>query len=149
MKEEDLNTLKALCFAFSTDPGILSKTYGYLYSPYTSAKTYVSEFAAAAKAVVGKGVGAYTIVGTDYGYHIIVCTKVINNESVYGTFEAFKADVDKKGTLAYKYREIKYSSYSSQEINKYVSKKVNDSLEKAVTYNEKNYEDLVTESSAD
>ena len=148
MDEADLDTLKALCFAFSTDPGILSKTYGYIYSPYTSKSTYVKEFAAAAKEVVAKGVGAYTIVGTDYGYHIMVCTKKIAKQTEMLSKEAFLADVNVEGTLAYNYREIKYSSYSDQEINKYVSKKVNDSLKDAVTYFEKNYDDLVKETSA-
>ena len=145
----DLDAIKALTFAFSSDPGILSKTYGYLYSPYTSAKTYVPEFAAAAKAIVEKGVGAYTVVLTDYGYHVMVCTKVVADEyNVETDKETFLADLLVEGSFAYNYRKIKYDSLTNSEITKFVNKFISETMSEtsgAVTYFEDNYSDLVTE----
>ena len=147
MDEADLNGLKQLCFAFSTDSGILGKTYGYLYSPFTSASTYVTEFAEAAKAVVEKGVGAYTVVGTDYGYHIIVCTKVVVDDYDLDSKDEFKADLSVEGTLANKYRKVKYDSLTDKQISKEISKFITDTLDDTnkVTYFEKNYADLLEE----
>ena len=146
MSKEDLDGLKQLCFAFSTDTGILNKTYGYLYSPYTSDTKYVTEFAEAAKAVVEKGVGAYTIVGTDFGYHIIVCTKIVKDEYDLGSEAEFKADLSVEGTLANEYRKVKYDSLTDDEISKKISKFISDTLEdnKKVTYYKANYSDLIS-----
>ena len=150
ISEEDLDSLKQLSFVFSTDTGILSQNYGYLYSPYTSAGKYVTEFAEAAKAVVEAGVGSYTVVGTDYGYHILVCTKIVSDEydidSAAGE-TAFLADLDVEGSLAYLYKQVKYDALTENEITRVLSKYVNDTLEDEtkVVYYEDNYSDLVTE----
>lgn len=142
-----------LLFAFSTDTGCLNKEYGYLYSDFTSATTYVKEFAAAAKKVVKEGVGAYTIVATEYGYHIILCTKKITN-APYAIDDAgktqFLADLAQKGTLAYNYREVKKNAVVSTEINKIVEEKINpfvddESDRYAITLYKKTYSDLITE----
>lgn len=155
LAEIDMDSIKQLTFAFSTDPGILSKTYGYLYSPYTSASQYVTEFADAAKALVEAGVGAYTTVLTDYGYHIMICTKVVKDDydpEVAEDKAKFIADLDVEGTLAYKYKQVKDDALTDNEISKFVSKfikeTINDKDSGAVTYYEKNYSDLITDSSA-
>lgn len=150
LSDEDIDTLKQLCFVFSTDAGILTQTYGYLYSPFTSADKYVKEFAEAAKAVVEAGVGAYTVVGTDFGYHIVVCTKIVKDlydvSSVDGE-NAFKADLDVEDTLAYLYKQVKYDALTESEITRVLNKFVSDILadESKVVYYEANYADLVTE----
>lgn len=147
--DEVFDKFSDLMYAFSSDTGCLGKYYGYLYSPYTSADTYVKEFSAASKAVVEKGVGAYTTVLTDFGYHIILCTKTV--ETVYGidatSKEKFLADVGVEGSFAYKYREIKLDAIVSTEVSKVSNKYINvdkDNKEK-VTYNKKAYSDLITE----
>lgn len=141
-----------LLFAFSTDPGCLNKEYGYLYSSFTSKDTYVEEFANAAELVVSKGVGAYTIVATDYGYHIIMCTKLVT--APYAISDAgkaaFEADIASKTGLAYDYREVKKDAIISTEINKLVEKKINPYLDEdddkyAVTLFKKTYSDLITD----
>lgn len=124
-----------LMFAFSTDTGCLNKTYGYLYSPKTSATQYVPEFAAAAKAVVEKGVGAYTIVATQYGYHVILCTKVIEkDESAEKVWETL--------TDGKEYSDIKVESLLSDYITKISNKMVNSYIKKA-EYMSKAYSDLI------
>ncbi len=143
-----------LLFAFSTDPGCLNKEYGYLYSDFTSATTYVKEFAEASKLVVSKGPGAYTIVATEYGYHIIMCTKIV--ETPYTTDDAgktaFTADLENKDTLAYKYREVKKNAVVSTKISKFVETKINPYVDDentdgqyAVTLYKKAYKDLISE----
>lgn len=147
-----------LLFAFSTDTGCLNKEYGYLYSDFTSATTYVKEFAEAAKLVVGKGVGAYTIVATEYGYHIIMCTKIVS--APYATDDsgkaAFTADLETKNTLAYNYKEVKKNAVVNTKISKFVETKINPYVDDentdgqyAVTLYKKTYKDLITEEEAE
>ncbi len=148
--EETLNKIKDAIYVFSTDPGSLSNEYGYLYSPYTSATNYVPEFAAAAKLVVEEGVGAYTMVITDYGIHVIVCTKIVEEPYDVETDEAtFKADMDVKGTVAYNYKQIKLNAVTSSEISKIANKFINSyrNDETKVKYFTNAYKDL-TETSA-
>lgn len=145
--EEINDKFNDLMFAFSSDTGCLNKEYGYLYSPNTH--TYVKEFEKASKSVVEKGVGAYTTVLTDYGYHIIVCTKLV--ETTYDVSEPsktqFMSDLAIKDTLAYKYRQVKLDSIVSGEISKVASKLINEYKddETKVTYFKNTYKDLITE----
>lgn len=143
-----------LLFAFSTDTGCLNKEYGYLYSDFTSATTYVKEFAEASKLVVSKGPGAYTIVATEYGYHIIMCTKIVSTP--YTTDDAGKAafttDLENKNTLAYNYREVKKNAVVNTKISKFVETTINPYVDDenkdgqyAVTLYKKTYDDLITE----
>lgn len=151
MNEEDLNKIKELIYVFSTDPGSLSSEYGYLYSPITSSTKYVSEFAAAAKLVVEQGVGAYTLVTTDYGVHVIVCTKLVREPyAVPDGKDAFMADLENEDTIAYKYKQVKLDSVTSNAISRIANQIINGYRDDdtKVTYYENNYKDLVEETSA-
>lgn len=134
-----------LMFAFSTDTGCLNKTYGYLSTPANS--DYVKEFANAARAVVTEGVGAYTVVATDYGYHIIICTNVISDPyTIDAAGEAkFKADVLTEDTIAYKYRNVKVNAVVDSEVSKIANKFISEAKEneKTVSYNYGAFKDLV------
>lgn len=134
-----------LMFAFSTDTGCLNKTYGYLSTPSNS--DYVKEFANAARAVVTEGVGAYTVVATDYGYHIIICTNVISDPyTIDAAGEAkFKADVLTEDTIAYKYRNVKVNAVVDSEVSKIANKFISEAKEneKTVSYNYGAFKDLV------
>ena len=81
--------VKDLLFAFSTDTGSLSKTYkGYLVKPYVDSgesETYVAEFQMAAKKVLELGKSSYTMVATDYGYHIIFYSEKVIKGTNYAT----------------------------------------------------------------
>ncbi len=139
-----------LIYAFSTDPGSLGKYYGYTYSPVNSATTYVKEFANAAKALVESGVGSYTIVATDYGYHVMLCTKVINGHSddEYNpeTDEAkFKEDLKKDGTFANEYFTTKFDSICDSEVTKIANKLINGYKKEKVTKYRDTYSDLIDE----
>ena len=151
--EADLNKIKELIYVYSTDPGSLSSEYGYLYSPYTSASKYVKEFAAAAKLVVENGVGAYTLVITDYGVHVIVCTKLVEEAyAVNDTAEAkaaFIAALADKTSAAYKYKKVKLDTVTNDEVSRIANNFIKEYSESKVTRYEKTYEDLVTESSAE
>ncbi len=133
-----------LLYAFSTDPGSLGNHFGYLYSPITSAKTYVKEFAEASAKVVAQGEGAYTIVATEFGYHVILCTeKVENDPYTLDDADKFKADIANKDSVAYKYMEIKFNHVSAEEVTKLASNFINGYLETGVEYFEKTYSDLI------
>lgn len=136
-----------LMYTFGTDAGALGKYYGYLYSPYTH--TYVKEFEEACKMVTAKGVGAYTTVLTDFGYHVILCTNVVSTtyDDSAESKSAFIADLETEDTLAYNYRENKLNSIVSSEISKVANKLINEYKDDAdkVTYFKDTYKDLITE----
>lgn len=69
-----------LIFQYGTDPGMFNNAMDYLSKPKPAAggsETYVKEFAEAARKAISKGEGSYVLVGTDFGWHIILCTDVI------------------------------------------------------------------------
>lgn len=150
----DFDDIKArfddLIYAFSTDPGSLGKYYGYTYSPVNSASTYVEEFANAAKAVVEAGKGAYTIVATDYGYHVMLCTKVIDGSSAdeYIPGDAVKGkdkfidELKKEGTFANEYYTTKFDSICDNEVSKIANQLINDYKKKVTKYRDA-YSDLI------
>ncbi len=159
LTEDKRDILDDLIYAFSTDPGSLGSYLGYAYSPFTSATTYVAEFAEAAKNVVAGGVGSYELVATDFGYHLIICTsKVAQGENEYADDAEGKAlflkhaygdgtvEADEE-SLAYKYKELKLDSFVSTEISKVADKLINEKYEEegVVTYNKKAYKDLIPE----
>lgn len=134
-----------LMYAFSTDTGCLGKAFGYTYSPKTSATTYVKEFAAASEAVVKEGVGAYTIVATQYGYHIILCTKAIAKDDVLdadGNIDDAKLSAYYENKVKADYRETKIDSLLSDYVTKISNKMVNEYIDKAEYFNN-TYSDLI------
>lgn len=71
-------------FRFNEDSGMFNNTTDYLSTPKVDvgeSETFVTEFAEAARAVVEKGEGAYTLVPSDYGYHLVICTEKIVPEA--------------------------------------------------------------------
>ena len=144
----DINKFKDLVYAYSTDGGSLQDNYGYVYSPKTSKDTYVKEFATAAKNVVNMGVGSYELVATRYGYHIILCTKVINPTSNAIDIETFKLqanDKNNKDTIPYLFKEYQKNSLISDNVSKITETFFKNSLSSAVTYYTDNYKDLIGE----
>lgn len=144
IKDDVMEKYRDYIYAFSTDSGSLSENYGYVYSPATSATTYVKEFAAAAKSVVEKGVGAYTIVATDYGYHIILCTKVIEGTKKL-TKEEFKNQLSKENSLANNFKDYKLDVVVSSEISNVTSAFINNNRASSVEYFEKAFADIIPE----
>lgn len=146
--DDDLAKFKDLVYAYSTDGGSLKDNYGYVYSPKTSKNTYVSEFATAAKNVVEEGVGAYELVATRYGYHIILCTKVINptlNVIDSDTFKRQANDKTNNDTTPYLFKEYQKDSLVLDNVSKIMETFFKNSLESAVTYYTEVYKDLIGE----
>lgn len=79
-----VTAVNELVFAYGTDPGMLNSYIGYTVTPSCD-KTFVKEFAYAAKEAVAGGVGTYTVCLTDYGWHIMYCNYVYEAGNVYGT----------------------------------------------------------------
>ncbi len=146
IKEELLEKFRDLVYAFSTDPGSLAENYGYLYSPITSSTQYVKPYADAAKELVNLGVGAYKVVATEFGYHIMLCTSVImpTVSTVPMDETTFVNDLQNENTVAYKYKEFKMNSIATTTVENITNAFINDNLEKVV-YNKKAYKDLIKE----
>ena len=88
-----LSVINELSFAYNTDTAGLNSYLGY--SIVTSKTSFVSEFEYAAQEVCKEGAGAYKIVPSDYGWHVIYCTfsfKEQNGEIRPFTYLASEAD---------------------------------------------------------
>ena len=144
IKDDLMVKYRDYVYAFSTDSGSLTENYGYVYSPVTSATTYVKEFAAAAKAVVEKGVGAYTVVATEYGYHIILCTKVLKGSEKLDK-ETFVSQLAVENSVAKKFKDYKLDIVVASEVSNVTSAFINNNREKSVKYYEKTFSDIIPE----
>ena len=158
--EEIFNRFEDLKFAFSTDTGNFNNYLGYVYSPITSKKQYVSAFANACAEIAEKEnkVGAYKMfMSKEYGLHIVLCTATADY-GVYADKAAFKADLDKadnKDTVAYLFMQAQVdlvtdtyiSDIAQSFINEYTKDgaTIKGSKKLVVTYNEQAYNDLITE----
>ena len=156
LKDDILKKYRDLIFAYSTDDGSLQENYGYLYSPFTSKTKYVEEYADAAERLINdadKGVGAYEVVATKYGYHIMLCTSVLVPNTVKLSSEEFENLLAAKDSLPYKFREYKINLVSSSRISDITSAFINGNYNddqseedgRKVVYNVKAYEDLLVE----
>lgn len=144
IKDDLMEKYRDYVYAFSTDSGSLTENYGYVYSPVTSATTYVKEFAAAAKAVVEKGVGAYTVVATEYGYHIILCTKVLKGSEKLDK-ATFVSQLAVENSVAEKFKDYKLDIVVASEVSNVTSAFINNNREKSVKYYEKTFSDIIPE----
>ncbi|MBQ9781728.1 MAG: hypothetical protein IJW26_00925 [Clostridia bacterium] len=134
-----------LIYAYSTDGGSLSENFGYVYSPVTSATKYVKEFADASQKVVEKGAGYYTIVATEFGYHIILCTYSLG---VTGedpmTKQQFMDELDssEENTFAKLFKQNKLELIVKAEVETLSSSFITTNLKKVVYY-KNTYKNLV------
>ena len=151
-----------LKFAFSTDTGNFNNYFGYAYSPRTSKTQYVSAFYKACEKIGEKDdkVGAYVMfMSKEYGLHIVLCTATADF-GVYETKEAFKADIEKEDnedTVAYLFMKAQadmvMESYITDIAQSFIYKytkegattKIDGKDELVVKYNEKAYNDIITE----
>ncbi len=83
-----------LLFAFSTDPGSLNTYKGYSSAPEVDPvagkqEKYMQEFADAARELLKMGNNSYIIVATDYGYHVMFYSEVIDNNYNYADLEKY------------------------------------------------------------
>jgi hypothetical protein len=76
--EETLAKVNDFMFAYSTDTGCLNKYLGYAYP---NSSEFVAEFSRACEYVIGQGEGSFAVVATDYGWHIVYCTKTVQKTS--------------------------------------------------------------------
>ena len=142
------DAINDLMFAYSTDTGCLNKLYGYFNG--IKSNNFVPEFKEAAQEVINAGEGSFKIVATDYGYHIIICTKVMeaNENGEYASEAEFKADLNNEGSTAAKLLKVKKSSnlekLVSDTVSYNISKFVEDGTEYITKY-KKTFKNLITE----
>ncbi len=134
-----------LIYAYSTDGGSLSENFGYVYSPITSATKYVKEFAEASQKVVEKGAGYYTIVATEFGYHIILCTYslgVTGEDPMTKQQFIDELNSNEENTFAKLFRQNKLDLIVSAEVETLSSSFITTNLKKVVYY-ENTYKNLI------
>lgn len=147
--EELYNKFLDLIFAYSTDSGSLAENDGYIYSSITSDSTYVEEFADDAKALIAAGAGSWKACVTDYGVHVMLCTKVLEPTSseVLGYINdknAFKtALTSADDNIAKDFKEYKLNLYIDNQVQQEANRFINNGIENGVTYYESTYEDLL------
>ncbi len=113
-----MSVIRELSFAYNTDTAGLNTYFGYAVSPFTT--DFVKEFEYAAQLAVSRGAGSYTVVPSDYGWHIMYCTFSYKDMQygANGSPYTFKADeIEKEGTFSNLYYEANkstaLSSYST------------------------------------
>lgn len=134
-----------LIFAYSTDGGSLTENFGYVYSPITSSTKYAKEFAEASQKVVEKGAGYYTIVATEFGYHIILCTYslgVTGEDPMSKQQFMNELDSSEENTFAKLFRQNKLDLIVSAEVETLSSSFITTNLKKVV-YFENTYKNLI------
>ena len=131
-------------FAYSTDTGCLNTYMGYAVSPYTT--QFVKEFEYAAQHAVQDGVGAYYVVPTEFGWHIIITTFVFGDGEVYGDYNHDDAvgDTMVEGSFSqifYEYLKTDaLTSYATDVQNRVINEYNNDDC---VTLFKNRYKDLL------
>ena len=89
--------IQELLFAFSTDQGSLNTYKGYVVSPVPAPgvnETYVQEFADAGRELLTMGKNSYIMVATDYGYHVMFYSTVLEQNTGYATLEEYLDSLD-------------------------------------------------------
>lgn len=71
-----MSAVSELQYAYTTDTSVLSEYVGYSVSAYST--DYVAEFEYACQKAIDMGVGTFMVVATDYGWHIIYVTYVLD-----------------------------------------------------------------------
>lgn len=113
-QEEFIN----LIWAYGEDPGAFNSKIGYMCYAKPEESSFVEEYANASTALAKEDVGSYTIVATDYGYHVLFLVakfdKVgINNEYIPG-------EKNVEGTFSYDF----YKSVNEDLQNSHYNDKV-------------------------
>ena len=145
ISDEHKEIFTDLIYAYSTDEGSLSENYGYVYSPITSSTKYVKEFADASQKVVEKGAGYYTIVATEFGYHIILCTyslKPTGDNPI--SYNEFIAQLDEDDSFASLFKQNKLTLIVSSEVETISNSFITSNLKK-VEYFKDRYKNLIEE----
>lgn len=161
--EEMTDKFIDLIFKYGSDPGMFNNEIDYLVAPKneTGQEQYVIEFAKATRDVIAAGAGSYAMVGTDYGWHIILCTEVLfdsdileNNiknveRTVYDAITAalegdtpFDEIAGVKGTLTYKLYKLMREEIKGAVVNQTVEAAVENYKDKIVKY-ENRYKDYL------
>lgn len=144
LDDDVIEKFRDVIYAYSTDSGSLSENLGYLYSPVTSDTQYVAEFADVAKKLVKEGAGAYAVVATDYGYHVLLCSKAIKASTDMLNKTDFIASISVEGSLAYELKQYKINLVVTNEVSNKATSFIKSNKSK-VTYYEDRYSDLITE----
>ncbi len=90
------NKINELLFAFSTDPGSLNTYKGYLIKPVpegSNAEEYMQEFADGARELITMGGSSYIMVATDYGYHVMFFSEVLDANYGFNTLTDYLNDL--------------------------------------------------------
>ena len=95
--------INELLFAFSTDSGSLNTWKGYAVKPAvdgSNSEEYVQEFADSARRLLGLGGNSYIIVATDYGYHVMFYSEIINGSYGFNSLVEYldSLGIEKDGT---------------------------------------------------
>ncbi|MBO5851961.1 MAG: hypothetical protein J6R29_06480, partial [Clostridia bacterium] len=142
--DASMDKFRDLIYAFSTDGGSLKENYGYLYSPMGT--DFVEEFETCQKDLINAGVGSMKIVVTKYGYHIMLCTKVIEPSGETALAEdKFIEKLSVEGSMPYEFKKYKVENLSTTTVNDIVNSFIsrNDKKDGVVTKFEKTYSDLL------
>ena len=109
LTEENKDCFIDLIFQYGTDPGMFNNAVDYLSKPKPgpAAARNSSRNSPSAARTSEKGEGSYVLVGTDYGWHIILCTDVIAKGESDELEESVVDTINQKIAEGIKFDEIK------------------------------------------
>ncbi len=137
-----LSVINELSFAYNTDTAGLNTYLGYMVSPFKT--SFVSEFEYAAQLAVRGGAGTYTVVPSDYGWHIIYCTfSFADSAGKDSPYDFVWDDIEKEGTFSYRYYESLKSTTVANFASNMQTEAIIPFLEACSTVYEERFADLL------
>lgn len=115
--ENYVEKINELLFAFSTDPGSLNTNKGYAVKPVPDGadnEQYKIEFAEGARQLLSLGGQSYIIAATDYGYHVMFFSEVLDVNYDFETLEDY---------LDYEYGDKDWSAKFTDMLSKWNDEK--------------------------
>lgn len=119
------NKINELLFAFSTDPGSLNTYKGYVIKPVPEGadkEEYVEEFADAARELIAmeNNKFGYVMVATDYGYHVMFYSEILNANYNYPDLVSYLNDLYGVQEWQEKYAEMLNDWDNEQHADNYL-----------------------------
>ena len=115
--ENYVEKINELLFAFSTDPGSLNTHKGYAVKPVPDGadnEEYKIEFAEGARQLLSLGGQSYIIAATDYGYHVMFFSEVLDVNYDFASLEDY---------LDYEYGDQDWSAKFTDMLSKWNDEK--------------------------
>ncbi len=88
------DTFMELMWAYNDDTAANGNGVGYASYANPEDSSYVEEYAKASSAVIEAGVGSYTVVASEFGWHVLYCVEAYNTVGVENVYTASEKNTE-------------------------------------------------------